>query len=121
MASQQQQALVAKGIEVDAMHPDGVSALMYASAGGHPEVVKFLLDGTGPAKAEPNLKHVQVGRGTLVLRCGGGGCCDSVVVVCIARARGDGGRGCGRRRSCVVVVVVMVAILVVIVCIAHAR
>ena len=54
---------MAKGIEVDAMHPDGVSALMYASAGGHPEVVKFLLDGAGPAKADPNLKHVQVSRG----------------------------------------------------------
>lgn len=55
------QALVAKGIEVDAMHPDGVSALMYAAAGGHPEVVSFLLGGKGQAKADPNLKHVQGG------------------------------------------------------------
>lgn len=52
---------MAKGIEVDAMHPDGVSALMYAAAGGHPEVVSFLLGGEGPAKADPNLKHVQGG------------------------------------------------------------
>lgn len=55
------QALVAKGVEVDSMHPDGVSALMYAAAGGHPEVVKVLLEGEGPAKADPNLKHVQGG------------------------------------------------------------
>lgn len=52
--------MVAKGIKVDEMHPDGVSALMYASAGGHPEVVKLLLEGKGPGKADPNLKHVQV-------------------------------------------------------------
>ncbi|CAN0271449.1 unnamed protein product, partial [Hapterophycus canaliculatus] len=51
------QALVAKGIKVDEMHPDGVSALMYAAAGGHPEVVKVLLNGEGPGKADPNLKH----------------------------------------------------------------
>lgn len=43
------------------MHPDGVSALMYAAAGGHPEVVAFLLGGEGVAKADPNLKHVQGG------------------------------------------------------------
>ncbi|CAN0243799.1 unnamed protein product, partial [Scytosiphon promiscuus] len=54
-------ALVAKGIKVDEMHPDGVSALMYAAAGGHPEVVKVLLNGQGPGKADPNLKHVQGG------------------------------------------------------------
>lgn len=52
---------MAKGIEVDSMHPDGVSALMYAAAGGHPEVVSFLLGGSGSAKADPNLKHVQGG------------------------------------------------------------
>ena len=34
---------------------------MYAAAGGHPEVVKFLLEGEGAAKADPNLKHVQGG------------------------------------------------------------
>lgn len=51
---------MAKGIKVDEMHPDGVSALMYAAAGGHPEVVKVLLNGEGPGKADPNLKHVQV-------------------------------------------------------------
>ena len=43
------------------MHPDGVSALMYAAAGGHPDVVAFLLGGEGAAKADPNLKHVQGG------------------------------------------------------------
>lgn len=61
MCFHQSQALVAKDIEVDAMHPDGVSALMYAAAGGHPEVVAFLLSGEGKAKADPNLKHVQGG------------------------------------------------------------
>lgn len=54
-------ALVAKSIKVDDMHADGVSALMYAAAGGHPEVVKLLLEGKGDAKADPNLKHVQGG------------------------------------------------------------
>lgn len=52
---------MAKGVDVDAMHPDGVSALMYAAAGGHPEVVGLLLKGEGKAKADPNLKHVQGG------------------------------------------------------------
>lgn len=42
------------------MHEDGVSALMYAAAGGYPEVVELLLKGDGLAKADPNLKHVQV-------------------------------------------------------------
>lgn len=45
---------------MDDMHPDGVSALMYAAAGGYPDVVKLLLNGEGPGKADANLKHVQV-------------------------------------------------------------
>lgn len=60
MGNTRQQALVAKEIKVDEMHQDGVSALMYAAAGGYPEVVALLLNGDGPGKADPNLKHVQV-------------------------------------------------------------
>ncbi|CAM9492213.1 unnamed protein product [Heterosigma akashiwo] len=46
--------LVAKGATVNGEHPEGVSALMYASAGGHKEAVDYLL---GETTAPPPLAY----------------------------------------------------------------
>jgi ankyrin repeat protein len=49
--------LLAAKVDVNAEHPEGVSALMYASAGGHLPVVTLLIDNGAEVRHHHHHRH----------------------------------------------------------------